>query len=74
MTERLSCIPLHEQEYWESVNDEYGLPTGTVYNAQSYRSVQDRGWNLQRLANRAHNISLAQGRVNGQYIQNGNKR
>lgn len=47
------------------------LIQGGIYNS---RTLQDALWNKQRLENRARNISLAQGRVNGQYIQNGNKR
>lgn len=44
---------------------------GTVYDA---RKGQDALWNRQKANNRAHNISLAQGRVNGKYLSHGNKR
>lgn len=69
--ERIPHVPTYEQDYWESWNDQLGLPSGTVYDSRSY---QDAMWNRQRLLNRAHNISLAKGRVNGQYLENGKKR
>lgn len=44
---------------------------GGIYDS---RSLQNALWNKQRLANRAHNTSLATGRVNGQVIHHGDKR
>lgn len=40
MTERIPCVPLRDQEYWEEVNDAMCLPTGTVYDSRSYKSLQ----------------------------------
>jgi len=70
MSERIPNVPVWEQDYWESWNDDLNLPTGTVYDSKSYNNW----WNLQKLRRRQQNTSLATGRVNGQFIQHGNKR
>lgn len=71
MNEHLKGIrTLHEIEGWEDENERLGLPTGTIYDSRSYRNW----WNLQKLLRRQQNTSIATGRVNGQFLQNGNKR
>jgi len=72
--ERIPHVPTYEQDYWESWNDQLGLPSGTVYSARSYRDYQNAQWNKDKLARRHQNISLATGRVNGRFVQHGNKR
>lgn len=74
MTEHALGIPTWETDYWESWNDDLGLPQGTIYSAKSYREYQNSEWNREKLLRRQQNISLATGRVNGQYLQGGNKR
>lgn len=66
MTERIPCVPLHEQEYWESYNDNLGLPSGTIFSSRSYKSYQD--------TRRQENIVVATRRVAGGSIQNDNKK
>jgi len=72
MTETVKAPPSNwEIEYWEGWAEVLPFPHGTVYDSRSY---QDAMWNRNRLVNRQHNISLAHGRVNGQYLDHGNKR
>lgn len=33
---RNGIVPLHEQDYWETHNENLGLPQGTVFDSQSY--------------------------------------
>ncbi len=35
---------------------------------------QDMIWNIRKALNRQHNVNLATGRVNGQFLSHGNKR
>ena len=71
MNEHLKGIrTLHEIEAWEDENERLGLPTGTIYDSKSY----NKWWSLQKILRRQHNTSIATGRVNGQYLQGGNKR
>lgn len=64
-----------EREYYEDLEasfaDQGVVIQGGIYDS---RTLQNALWNRQKLLNRAHNISLARGRVNGQYLHKGNKR
>jgi len=64
-----------EREYYEdlevSLQDQGIVIEGGIYNS---RTLQDALWNKQRLQNRANNVSIATGRVNGQFLSHGNKR
>ena len=76
MTETAKAPPSNwEREYYEDIEasfqDQGVVIQGGIYDS---RSLQNALWNKQRLANRAHNTSLAHGRVNGQYLEHGNKR
>jgi len=44
--------------------------SGTVYD----RCGQDTHWNANKILQRQKNTSMATGRVNGQFLQHGNKR
>lgn len=70
MSERLPNVPVWEQDYWESWSDTLGIPSGTVFDSKSYNAW----WAKEKQLRRQQNVSMATGRVNGRFVQGGNKR
>lgn len=67
-------IPKHEQDYWDTWSEVLPIPTGTVYDAKSFRKAQAETDRAEKLRRRNANVALATGRVNGKFVQHGRKR
>ncbi len=69
MKEQAPSAP-HEIDYWLTWAEQLPAPAGTIFDARSYNAW----WAKQKQVRRMENTSQATGRVNGQFVQGGNKR